>query len=114
MEWNMTPKKDQVIKLPFGSFPRWTDCPWCHKKLACKFGQFTYETPCNQCKKTAKYRASNEKKPISGISAVYKAKEIAGVWTVKGRNIFTNPKGDIIKDEAYRPIKAGDPHWRDH
>lgn len=100
--------KDQTVTIMGCTIPRYIDCPWCGQKYACKFGAVTYSIPCDECKATEKYE-QQQKNKLHGdaIGQVFKNKQATSVWNYKGRNLYINHKGDIIKDEPYRPLKAG-------
>ena|SRR5579872_637747 len=104
-------KADETVMTPFGAVPKWVDCKRCGAKLACKFSRVTHSQPCDDCKNTKEYELEEKKKEEEmkgfGIDRALKNQEAKAVFTGFGRNFYTNHKGDIIKDEPYRPLKAG-------
>lgn len=109
-------KSEQTIKIFDFEIPRYVKCDWCGEEYACAFTGFAYSQPCDKCKNTEKYEKMLEdkkKNPLKDhIGEAFKNQQVAGVWNYKGRNIFTNHKGDIIRDEPARPLKSGDPNWK--
>ena len=111
-------KIKEYVTILGTKMPRWEDCKKCGAKLACVMGKFGYEQPCPKCKDTPEYEAEQAKKNEEsknmkpGIGQAFKNQQIAGVFEFKGRNIYTNSKGDIIKDEKWRPLGEGDKNWK--
>ncbi len=115
MAYTIEEKEKQTIKMFGTEIPRWKDCSWCGAKLACEFDRVAYRDPCEDCRLTDKWKqkeAESEKYRGRTMSDMLKSQEVAAVWNVKGRNVYTNYKGDVISDEPYRPIKAGQKDWR--
>ena len=100
---------DKTVKIFGTEIPRYAECPWCHKKNACQFRTWTYDTPCDKCKATKKYqdKIDNHVPVKDHIGEAFKSQRPTAVFTKMGRNLFVNHKGDIIKDESWRPLKAG-------
>lgn len=94
--------------------PRYIDCPKCGNKESCKWAGYAYAVPCEKCRDTKEFEEQQAKheKVQDHIGNAIKSHQIAGVWQYKGRNIYTNHKGDVIDDEPYKPLKSGDPEWK--
>jgi|SRR5581483_6314591 len=104
-------KVDEMVTTPFGKIPKYQDCKRCGVKLSCKFDRVAYSQPCDNCKNTKEYEIEQQRKSEEmrgfGITQAFAAQQPAAVWNIKGRNVYTNNKGDIIKDEPYKPLKTG-------
>ena len=90
--------------------PRYQDCNKCGAKGACQFTTWTYDQPCADCKLKAPQSSESEFAWKNGNPL--KNREPAGVWEGNGRRVITNHKGDIIRDDPYRPTEPGRKDWK--
>lgn len=106
-------KKDQTIKLFGVDIPQWQDCNRCGAKLAVRFGSVTYEHPCSNCRNTEEWQKEQEgykkERSMQDILDINKPTSVFTMTDKKGRpirNLSVNHKGNVIKDEAYRPSET--------
>jgi uncharacterized protein YcbX len=103
----MKEKQKQTVEVMGTKLPKWQDCKWCGAKLAVSFGKFTYAQPCQKCKTTKRYEDEMNKPKEKSMASILSARQPAGVFEFRGRNLYINNKGNIIKDEKWKPLKAG-------
>lgn len=105
----------QTISIFGSEIPRYIDCPRCKAKDACVFDRVAYSTPCPKCKASKEFQKEEEKKnknKLGSIEDAFKVNKPAAVWEGRGRQIFTNYKGDIIADEPSKPRPVGKKDWK--
>lgn len=72
-----------------------------------------YYQPCKKCRQSKEYRqeldiANKEQKKAKRIDDAQKAQTPLGVFSYRGRYLYVNHRGDIVKDEKIRPMKRGE------
>lgn len=109
-------KSKDMVKVMGMDVPEWQDCVRCGAKLACRFGSFSYNQPCTECQNDEAWQQEEEEKtkqkPRISMSEALKAGKPAAVWEHKGRLVYSDHKGNIIKDESWRPLEAGKKDWK--
>lgn len=108
-------KAKQTVTVLGIKLPRWQDCTRCGAKLSCPFSKFAYNQPCDNCKNTPEYeeeQAKKDKEKGTSMSDMINANKPTGVFEHKGRYLFVNKKGNIIRDEKVKPLPAGRKDWK--
>lgn len=106
-------RRKQTIEVFGETFPAFQDCFQCKRKLACEFSGFVYNQPCVKCRSTQAYeeeilQSEQERSTHKHIGDALQAQKPVAMHTFKGRYLYTNSRGDIIKDEKARPMKTGE------
>lgn len=106
----------ETIEVMGVKLPLYQDCNTCHAVKVCKFGGYIYDQPCKKCKSEEAY----EKEMAYHKEETDKQKRIneslvnqvpMAVHEYRGRYLYTNRRGDIMKDEKIRPMKRGE-KWK--
>ena len=113
-------RKKQFVTILGTKLDMWVDCDWCHKPLSVRFDRVGYSQPCSDCKNSEKYEKelaqrnaeSDKIRAGKGQQDALDAHKVSGVFESKGRNLFVNKKGDVIRDEPYRPLPEGVKDWK--
>lgn len=111
-------KAEETITVFGVELPRWQTCERCGKEWACWFNGVLYLQPCDDCKNTPEWEAEQavkekewEKYREGGIDEVFANQKPVAVHEVAGSYLYTNKRGDIIKEEKVRPMKQGE-KWK--
>ena len=111
-------KENQTIEMFGQKLPKWQDCNRCGAKLSCMFYiGVGYYQPCENCRQKPEYRKEldkgvKEQRQRAKVNDSIKAQMPVAVHQYKGRYLYTNHRGDIIKDEKVRPMKPGEKYKR--
>lgn len=110
-------KSTQIVSVFGVSLPAFQDCQRCGTELACRFiDKLGYVQPCNTCQGSEEYQKEmqqkeKEKEKLNHIRDSVKGQVPVAVHEYKGQYLYTNHKGDIIKEEKARPTKEGE-KWK--
>jgi nitrate reductase beta subunit len=99
---------------------KYKECEWCHKKKTAKWTTNNgvpgyYPQPCYECRETERYQKLEEERASyrgGGIDGALKNQKATAMYQYKGRDVFVNHKGDIIKDTPSRPRETGKKDWK--
>lgn len=111
-------RQDQTVELFGQKIPKWQDCTVCGAALSCMFYTGVgYYQPCENCRKKPEYRkeldmAVKDRRKRAKIDDSLQARKPVAVHQFKGRYLYTNHRGDIIKDEKVRPMRRGEKYKR--
>jgi hydrogenase maturation factor HypF (carbamoyltransferase family) len=105
----MSERKNETFELFGETLPRWEMCKTCGKEYACWFNGLIYDQPCDECKGKPEYEEQLAKDKIENqkmkhINDAVKGRLPVAVHEFKGRYLYTNHKGDVIKEEKARPM----------
>ena len=104
----------EVMGMKF-KIPKYVDCERCKSKLSVSWAGIAHDQPCNKCKNTPEYEYEMKHRKTlmdSSIDEAFKNQQVASVWRVGNRTLYGNHKGNLIKDEPYRPLKTGTKDWK--
>ena len=90
---------------------RYKDCPLCGKTDGCSWQGVAHAPACDDCLASPDYQAKQRQKyqddhKYKGLNDALAVNQPAAVFTHKNRYLYTNSKGDIIKDESARQFNA--------
>lgn len=100
----------ETVEIFGQAVSKYTDCSRCQSKLTVKFAEgLGYMQPCRPCRSTDEYRAEQEEAQTQAevskrIDNAMQGRLPVAVHEYKGRYLYTNHKGDILKDEKVRPM----------
>ena len=103
----------EVLGMKF-KVPKYQDCNKCGSELSVKWSGVCHDQPCIKCKNSEEYEYEQlHRKTLkdNSIDEAMKTQRVASVWQVGDRLLYGNHKGDLIKDEKFRPIKSGKKDW---
>jgi hypothetical protein len=111
-------RSQETIEIFGATIPKWQDCTRCGAKFSCLFMTGVgYYQPCGDCRKKPEYRkeldeAIKKQKHRAKVDDSLKAQLPVAVHQYNGRYLYTNHRGDIIKDEKVRPMKTGEKYTK--
>ena len=109
----LSQRRHATIELFGQTLPAYQDCNQCGRKLACEFSGYVYNHPCLKCRSTKAYedeimQSKQQTIKRKKIAEALDAQHPVAMHTFKGRYLYTNKRGDIIKDEKARPMQTGE------
>lgn len=91
---------------------KYKDCPRCNKVDGCYWQGVAYSLVCDECYGKDEYQTElgkkdKESRKYTGMQDALDVNKPTAVWNFKDQAIYTNKKGDMIKQEKSRPLKTG-------